>query len=155
MIPPWMPIPGDPTRLQGGLTADQSRSGIVLGLLLLLVVIELVRRRKLREEYSMLWVVTACGIVLLAWRHDILDLVRRATGIVEPQSALFFGAFLFLISICLQFSVRLSKLTWRNRMLAQRVALLEQELREQPRREAPAREGQSREEPAATTPSER
>ena len=113
---------------QDDLQPRQKIVAIVLALALLALVIELVRRRKLREEYSVLWIVTAVCLMALAWQYRLLDVVQHATGIVEPQFALFFGGLLFLMLIALQFSVRLSKLTYRNKALTQRVALLEREL---------------------------
>jgi hypothetical protein len=113
-----------------GLPGHQQVVAIVLAVVMLAVVLELVRKRKLREEYSLIWTMTALVLILLAWQHELLTLFQRAIGAVEPTSALFFGALVFLMCVALQFSVRLSKLTFRNRTLSQRVALLEQELDE-------------------------
>jgi hypothetical protein len=111
-----------------GLHPRQKTVAILVSILLLVVVVELVRKRKLREEYSVLWMATAVGLLLLAWNYRLLSVFQQAVGIVEPQFALFFGALLFLVLIALQFSVRLSKLTYRNKSLTQRIALLEREL---------------------------
>lgn len=100
--------------------------GIAVGVLLL--VLELLRRRKLREEYSWVWVGTAALLIVLATSEDLLVTLSRWVGAASPVSTLFFGAFLFLLALVLQFSVRLSRLTHRHRTLAQRVALLEEEL---------------------------
>jgi cell division protein FtsB len=105
-----------------------------------------VRRRKLREEYSVLWIVTAIGLLLLAWQYRLLTVFQQLFGIVEPQFALFFGALLFLVLIALQFSVRLSKLTYRNKFLTQRVALLHQEIEELRSRVDPDAASDAREE---------
>ena len=113
-----------------GLRPRQKVAAIIFSVTLLVVVVELVRRRKLREEYSVLWIVTAIGLLLLAWQYRLLTVFQQLFGIVEPQFALFFGAMLFLVLIALQFSVRLSKLTYRNKFLTQRVALLHQEIEE-------------------------
>ena len=113
-----------------GLRPRQKVAAIIFSVTLLVVVVELVRRRKLREEYSVVWIVTAIGLLLLAWQYRLLTVFQQLFGIVEPQFALFFGALLFLVLIALQFSVRLSKLTYRNKFLTQRVALLHQEIEE-------------------------
>lgn len=97
------------------------------------VIIELVRRRKLREEYSWLWLLTGSIIVLLMMWFDLLKWITHLIGAVVPSSTIFFLAFLFLILISLHFSVVISKLTDRNRELAQRMALLEMELLEMKR----------------------
>ncbi len=97
---------------------------------LLLLIIELVRRRKLREEYSWLWLVTASTILVLAVWFDLLKWITVLVGAVIPSSTIFMLAFLFLIFISLHFSVVISRLTNHNIELAQRYALLELEINE-------------------------
>ncbi len=93
------------------------------------LIFELVRRRKLREEYAWVWLPTAVGLMVLALQQDLLLTVSRWIGSASTVSTLFLGGFLFLIALVLQFSVRLSRLTLRHRILGQRLALLEEELR--------------------------
>ena len=93
-----------------------------------LIVFELVRRRKLREEYSWVWIVTAISIVVLALNQSLLLTLTSWIGAANPASTLFFGAIVFLLSLSVQFSIRLSRLTHRQRTVAQRLALLEAEL---------------------------
>lgn len=103
---------------------------IAIAIGVLLFVLELVRRRKLREEYSWVWVSTAILLIVLAVDGDLLVTLSRWIGSASPVSTLFFGALVFLLALVLQFSVRLSRLTHRHRTLAQRLALLEQEVTE-------------------------
>jgi len=103
---------------------------LMVGLWMLLLIIELVRRRKLREEYSWLWLMTGSGILLLTLWFDLLKWITQLVGAVSPSSTIFLFAFLFLIFISLHFSVVISKLTDRNKELAQRYALLELEVQE-------------------------
>lgn len=114
---------------------------LALALFTLLFVGELVRRRKLREEYSWVWIATSLALLLLAWKQDLLVSFSQMIGAASTVSTLFFGAFLFLFALVLQFSVRLSRLTHRHRTMGQRLALLEEELsrlrREAPRAERP------------------
>ncbi|HEU4417588.1 MAG TPA: DUF2304 domain-containing protein [Planctomycetota bacterium] len=95
---------------------------------LVVLIFELVRRRKLREEYSWVWVITAIGLALLAWHQDLLLTLSRWVGSSNAVSTLFFGALLFLLALVLQYSGRLSRLTHRYRTLGQRLALLEEEM---------------------------
>jgi hypothetical protein len=97
---------------------------------LLLLIIELVRRRKLREEYSWLWLLTVSTILVLTVWFGLLKWLTSLVGAIIPSSTIFMLAFLFLILISLHFSVVISKLTNRNIELAQRYALLELELSE-------------------------
>ncbi len=102
----------------------------ILAGIMLLTVIELVRQRKLREEYSVLWVVTALGLLFLAINYGFLIWLTALIGGVLPTSTLFFGGILFLMLLSLQFSVRLTRNTTRMRQLARKCALLEQRLEE-------------------------
>jgi hypothetical protein len=113
----------------------------VVGLWMLLLIIELVRRRKLREEYSWLWLMTGSVILLLTLWFDLLKWITHLVGAVSPSSTIFLFAFLFLVFISLHFSVVISKLTDRNKELAQRYALLELEVHELKKRGLPPEEG--------------
>jgi len=99
-----------------------------LGLLLLIV--ELVRRRKLKEKYSLLWLFTAVVLLVLTLSPGLLDRLSTMIGIYYSPSAFFLMAFFFLMLITLQFSVVISKLSERNKALAQEVALLKMRLDE-------------------------
>jgi hypothetical protein len=103
---------------------------LAVGIGLLILIIELVRRRKLREEYSWLWLLTGCVILVLTLWFDLLKWITHLVGAVTPSSTIFLFAFLFLIFISLHFSVVISRLTDRNKEMAQRYALLELELNE-------------------------
>jgi hypothetical protein len=108
---------------------DRQRAvAIGLAAAVVLLVFELVRRRKLREEYSWVWIAVAATITLLALQQDLLLTVSRWIGSSSSVSTLFFGALLFLLALVLQFSVRLSRLTHRHKTLGQRLALLEEEV---------------------------
>ena len=97
---------------------------------MLLLIIELVRRRKLREEYSWLWLLTVSTILLLTVWFDLLKWITFLIGAILPSSTIFMLAFLFLIFISLHFSVVISRLTNRNMELSQRCAFLELDLNE-------------------------
>jgi hypothetical protein len=98
-------------------------------LLLLVVVFELIRSRRLRERYALLWVLT--GFVLLAlsaWRGG-LNVIAGWFGVqTYPPAVLFAVALLFVLAVLLHYSTVMSKLSDQNVILAQRLALLELEL---------------------------
>ena len=102
----------------------------VASVLLLLVVLELIRGRRLKERYALLWIAT--GLVLLvlsAWR-DGLNTIAGWLGVgTYPPAILFAAATLFVIVVLLHYSTVLSKLTDENVLLAQRFALLEEHVR--------------------------
>jgi hypothetical protein len=96
---------------------------------LLLIVLELVRRRRLLERYALLWLLSAVVLLgLAAWR-DGLQVISNAIGIAYPPNALFFVAVAFILLLLLHFSSAVSRLSDQTKVLAQRAALLEERLR--------------------------
>ena len=92
---------------------------------LLLVILELVRRRRIGERYAVLWLIT--GSVMLAlslWREGV-DTLAAAVGIHYPPSALFVLASLFMLVLLVHLTSVVSRLSDENTALAQRLALLE------------------------------
>lgn len=101
---------------------------IVGAVFLLVLVLELVRRRRLLERYALLWLLSAMVLLGLAlWRGALVELAQ-AVGIAYPPNALFFVAFAFVLVLLLHFSVAVSRLGDQSKVLAQRVALLEERL---------------------------
>lgn len=102
----------------------------------LLYILEMVRRRRLREEYSILWL--AGGIVMLVFslKKDWLEWAADAAGIYYPPSFLFLIGMLFILLILIHFSITITKLYQMNKKMAQELALLKQATEE--RREADA-----------------
>jgi len=100
----------------------------VICIAMLLLVVDLVRRRKLREEYSQLWFATWFGILVLMVWFDLLKWISHFIGAVSNVSTLFLFAFMFLILISLHFSVVISKLTNRIKGSSQQYAILRNEL---------------------------
>ena len=104
---------------------------------LLLVVLDLIRRRKLRERYALLWLAT--GVVLLVlslWRSG-LNTIADWFGVTGyPPAVLFAVAVLFILLVLLDYSTVISRLSDQNTVLAQQIGLLEQRLRESSRSSA-------------------
>jgi Uncharacterized conserved protein (DUF2304) len=107
-------------------------AGVVASLALVAVILELIRSRRLRERYALLWLLT--GLVLLglsAWRGGLNTIAGWAGVTGYPPAVLFAVGLLFVILVLLHYSTVISKLADQNTMLAQRLALLEARLREQ------------------------
>ena len=103
---------------------------LLAGLIVLLGVLELVRRGKLKENYSVLWICTTVVMILFATFRHLIDRLGQAVGIYYSPSAFFLLAFIFLTVIMVQFSTAISKLTDRNKRLVQELALLRLRLEE-------------------------
>ncbi len=94
------------------------------------VVLEMVRRRLLREDYSLLWLGTFGVLIVLAVFRDLLDGIAHLVGIAYPPTALFVIGFGMMLLVLLQFSVVITKLAVENKRSAQHIALLDTRLRE-------------------------
>ena len=108
-----------------------SIAAAVASLLLLLVVLELIRSRRLRERYALLWLLT--GSVLLAlslWRGGLNTIAGWFGVQTYPPAILGAVGALFILAVLLHYSTVISRLADQNVILAQRLALLEQRLRE-------------------------
>ena len=92
----------------------------------LLYILEMVRRRKLREEYSILWLFGSAMILVLSLKKNWLDRLAHALGIVYPPSFLFLVGILFILLILIHFSIAISKLHQMNKKMAQEIALMKQ-----------------------------
>ena len=103
---------------------------IAISLILLIFIIELVRRKKLREEYSWLWLLTGAVILILALWYDLLQGITHLIGAGLPTSTLFFLGLVFLILIAIQFSVKVSGLNNQVKNLAQENGLLKNRIEE-------------------------
>ena len=95
---------------------------------LLLVVLELIRSRRLRERYALLWLVTGIALtVLSAWREG-LNTIAGWFGVRSyPPAVLFAVGLLFILAVLLHYSTVISRLSDQNVLLAQRLALLEEQ----------------------------
>ncbi len=103
----------------------------IASLVLVLVVLELIRSRRLQERYALLWLVTGGVMLVLAVWRDALGLLADVVGIAYPPSALFVLASLFILVVLLHYSTVLSRLSSENKILAQRRGLLEERLERQ------------------------
>lgn len=100
---------------------------------LLITVLEMVRRRRLMERYALLWLLSAVVLLSLAVWSGALASISHAIGVIYPPNALFFIAFGFVLLLLLHFSSVISRLSDQSKVLAQRQALLEERLRQQER----------------------
>jgi hypothetical protein len=109
----------------------QKLFAVVASVLIMAVVIELVRRRKLREEYSWLWLLTGAVIVVLVIWYDLLIFLTHLIGAIAPTTTLFIFGLLFLMLISLHYSIQISKLSHRVKEMGQQLAILRGEIEDQ------------------------
>lgn len=103
---------------------------MVICVVIFIVILDLVRRRKLKEEYSWLWLLTSVALFFLVFRYGWLELITQIMGAVLPTTTLFIGALIFLMLLSIQFSIKISKLTDQVKNVVQENSLLRQRLEE-------------------------
>ncbi len=96
---------------------------------LVLVVFELLRRRRLIERYALLWLLSSVVLLVLSVWTGLLEIIANAVGIIYPPNALFVIAFAFVLLLLLHFSIAISRLSNESKVLAQKVARLDNKVR--------------------------
>jgi hypothetical protein len=110
------------------MTQHQKIFAILVTIGLMLFILELVRRRRLKEEYTWLWLLTGIiAPVIIIWT-DLLDFITSLIGAVEPLTTLTIFSFIFLILIIIHYSVKISVFNDQIKNLAQQVGLLHKEV---------------------------
>ena len=118
--------------IAAGTPLKVSIAATAASLVLVLVVFELIRSRRLRERYALLWLLTGLVLVVLsAWRGGLNTIAGWLGVRGYPPAVLFAVGLLFVIVVLLHYSTVISRLTDQNVVLAQRLALLEAELSQQ------------------------
>lgn len=101
---------------------------IIGSVAVILFIFELIRRRKLREEYSFLWFGAGIGLLILSFWRDLLEILARLTGVAYPPSVLLLGGILLGFFLAVHYSISLSRLAEQNKRLAQEIAFLRHHL---------------------------
>ena len=107
------------------MTPTQRVFAVAASVVVFAVIVELVRRRRLREEYAFLWVATSLGMIVLASWYGLIERLTHAIGAVTVTTTLFLFGLLFLLLISVHFSTVISKLTVQVRRLTQELAILQ------------------------------
>ena len=111
-----------------------SIAATAVSVILLLVVFELIRSRRLRERYALLWLLTAFVMLVFSLWRGGLGRVASTIGVAYPPTALLAIASLFMLLVLLHYSTVISRLSDQNVVLAQKLALLEARLNESERK---------------------
>jgi len=107
------------------MTLQQKIFAILTSFLLFITIIHLVKKGKLREEYSWLWLLTGFVILALVIWYDLLLLLTELIGAVLPTTTLFIFGIIFLVLIILHFTIKISAMTNQIKNLSQKISLLE------------------------------
>jgi hypothetical protein len=108
--------------------------------LVMLFVFQLIRRKKLREEYAILWFLASTVLIVFsAWRGS-LDMIARWLGVAYPPSVLLLAVIVLGFLLAIHFSISLSRLAEQNKRMAQHIAILRHELEKATRKTEPQKD---------------
>jgi hypothetical protein len=105
------------------MTIHQRIFALIIGIGIFVMILEMVRRRRLEEEYSFLWLVIGLGIVVLVLWQNFLEWLTHLIGAVAPTTTIFIFGLVIMVMINLHFSVKITKLSRQVKELAQQVAI--------------------------------
>jgi hypothetical protein len=106
------------------MTLHQRIFALVVGIGILVAIIEMVRRRKLGEEYSFLWLIIGLGIIVLVLWQGLLEWLTHLIGAVAQTTTIFIFGLVIVTLINLHYSVKITKLSRQVKELAQQIAIL-------------------------------
>jgi hypothetical protein len=101
---------------------------VAVSISLFLYILFLVRNKKIKEEYSLLWLSSSIVFIIFSIWRDGLEYFAKFIGIAYPPAALFLILLLAVFLILIEFSINISKLAEKNKILAQEIALLRHEM---------------------------
>jgi hypothetical protein len=110
---------------------------LVGAFVVLVIVIELLRRRQLSEKYAVLWLLVGTAVLVMAAAPGVLEWLSKLVGVKTPSNLLFFVASLTLLVVCGHLSWETSRLEDETRTLAEEVALLRLQVEEAQRDRRP------------------
>ncbi len=107
---------------------QQQIFALIVSALVFVIVIDMVRKRRLREEYSVLWLLTSVLMFVLVFRYEWLVSLTDLIGAGLPTTTLFLFSIIFLMLLSVQFCIKISQLTDQVKNLSQENALMKREI---------------------------
>jgi hypothetical protein len=114
-------------------TGIQTRTQIIMiliGIAMLLFVLNMVRRKQVREQYALLWIISAVVITFAATFIKFVEKLSHLVGVYYPPAFLFLLAILLMFTLQFHVTTVISNLREQNRSLTQDLGLLSTEVRE-------------------------
>lgn len=100
---------------------------ISVSLLFLLYIVRLIIKGKLREEYSIVWIICTLVLIVFSFWRDALEISADLLGVYDAPNLVFTGAIFAIFIYLLHLSIVVSKLHNQNKQLAQELAMLKEE----------------------------
>ncbi len=93
-----------------------------------LIMFVLIRRRVLKERFTVWWAVLSLGVIVFAIFPPLLPFVATSLGFQTPSNFVFFAASLMFLLMSVQYSVEISRLDEKTRTLAEQLGILRTQL---------------------------
>lgn len=103
-------------------------AAFILSIVILLLVFDMLRRKKIREKYAALWLLVGVAMLVLAAFPRLLEFVADALGIQVPSNLLFALSIVLALGVCLHLSWEISVVEDETRVLAEETAILRAQL---------------------------
>lgn len=110
------------------MTPHQKIFALIVSISLFLAIFEMVRRRKVKEEYSWLWLIVSVAMLILVLWDGLLYFMSRLIGAEDPLTTLFLFGFLFLLLVNIDYSIKISGHKEQIKKLAQWIGILSEKL---------------------------
>jgi hypothetical protein len=101
---------------------------LVSAVLTVSVILEMCRRRQLREKYALVWLSIGVVVVVIAIAPGLFNRMAHDMGVINPPDLLTVLAALFLLVVCVHLSWELGRMEQKTRILAEEVSLLRNDL---------------------------
>ncbi len=112
------------------MSTHQKIFAVITSVIIFIIIIELLRKRRLKEEYAWLWILTGLSMIILVVWYKPLVFITNLIGAIEPTTTLFIFSILFLLAISIHFSIIISKLSLQVKDLTQELAILKSEFKD-------------------------
>lgn len=103
---------------------------IIVSVIMMIVIFELIRRNRLREKYSLIWFAACIVMIVFSGWRDLLDLTAATLGVAYAPALLFMVALFFGFVLLIHFSIVISDLAEKTKILAQEVAIIKKEMQD-------------------------
>lgn len=103
---------------------DALQLAAITGVVIAIWILYLYRKKRLKEDHAILWLFVSISIVVISMWTDLLLWIKAIVGVENPTDLVLAAFVIFLLIVCIYYSVRISELTEQNRKLAQETAIL-------------------------------
>jgi hypothetical protein len=103
---------------------------IIASIAFFIIVVELIRREKIQVQYALLWLFFSIVFMVLSFWRNAIEIISTIVGIAYSPTAFILILLMVIVLILIQYSIVISKLSEKNKILVQEVGILKAEVEE-------------------------